>query len=213
MSPDPTFGQVIVERRLPVNVAQDFTLRTIITGLESGTDYYYRFVTSDGVASRTGRTWTAPDAGADSPVSIVFASCQGFAPSKYGAYRHLIESEKSGRIKRPDMILHLGDYIYGLPEEADEPPAGIGIDGKPIEDPQVAALSGQRRIYRGYLKDDDLQDARALYPFVCIWDDHEYANDPWQSYIAGEGSRPQKRLAASQAISSLWMTLARCRSR
>lgn len=201
VSPDETFEKLLVERTLPVNKAQDYTLRTIITGLEPGTDYYYRFITRDGLASRTGRTWTAPDADDESPVSIMFASCQGYAPSKYGAYRHLIEGEKAGRIARPDMILHLGDYVYGLAADADvgEPPPGTDADGNKIDDPYEAALAGHRRIYRGYLKDDDLQDARALYPFVCIWDDHEYANDPWESYIAGEGSKPQKRLAASQA--------------
>lgn len=196
---DPAFSSLAVERELPVNIAQDYTLRAIVTGLAARTDYYYRFITRDGISSRTGRTWTAPADGDAVAMSMVTASCQGYPPSKYGVYRHIIESERSGRIKRPDLILHLGDYVYGLPPEADEPPAGTDYDGNPIEDPYAAALAGHRRIYRGYLKDDDLQDARALYPFVCIWDDHEYANDPWESYIAGVGSRPQKRLAASQA--------------
>lgn len=198
---DSGFDAIVVERTLPVNIAHDYTLRTIVTGLKPRTDYYYRFITRDGIASRTGRTWTAPADNDEVPVSIVTASCQGYAPSKYGVYRHLIESERSGRAKRPDLILHLGDYVYGLPAEADDHPAGTDYQGHPIADPYAAALAGYRRIYRGYLQDDDLQDARALFPFVCIWDDHEYANDPWESYIAGVGSRPQKRLAASQAWS------------
>ena len=195
------FEELVLERRLAVNKAQDYTLRTLVTGLLPGTDYYYRFVTSNGVCSRVGRTWTAPDGNDDAPVDIMFASCQGYTPSKYGVYRHLIEGERSGRMKRPDMILHLGDYVYGIDPDTDigEPGPGVDQDGNIIEDPFEAALAGHRRIYRAYLKDKDLQDARALYPFVCIWDDHEYANDPWESYIAGEGSQPQKRLAASQA--------------
>lgn len=201
VSPQPDFRQVVIERRLAVNKAQDYTLRTIVTGLAPKTDYYYRFITADGVSSRVGRTWTAPDGDDESAFDIMFASCQGYAPSKYGAYRHLIEGERSSRTKRPAMILHLGDYVYGIApsEDIGEPDPGMDYDGKPIKDPYEAALAGHRRIYRAYLKDRDLQDARALYPFVCIWDDHEYANDPWESYIAGEGSQPQKRLAASQA--------------
>jgi len=200
VSVDPSFEKVVVDRRLVVNKAQDYTLRTIIAGLEPRTDYYYRFVTTDGVSSRTGRTWTAPNDDDKTPVSIMFASCQDSPPDKYGAYRHLINSEKTGKITRPDLILHLGDYIYGLPKVMEQAqPVGVDASGVPISDPFELALEGQRRIYRTFLQDDDLQDARALYPFVCIWDDHEYANDPWESYIAGVGSRPQKRLAASQA--------------
>lgn len=199
VSPDQTFEKVFVERKLAVNKAQDHTLRTIITGLESRTDYYYRFVTSDGIASRTGRTWTAPANDEEVPVTFVTASCQGYAPSKYGAYRNLIDGELSGRTRRPDLVLHLGDYIYGLENEHSDRPPGTDSDGNTLTDPYELALEGMRRIYRAYLRDDDLQDARAMYPFACIWDDHEYANDPWESYIAGEGSKPQKRLAANQA--------------
>lgn len=199
VSPTPDFEKVVVERKLPVNKAQDHTLRVIITGLEPKTDYYYRFFTLDGVPSRTGRTWTAPADDDEVPVTMMTCSCQGYAPSKYGAYRNLIDGELSGRLKRPDLVLHLGDYIYGLPGDSADRPPGVDSDGNKLTDPYELALEGMRRIYRGYLKDDDLQDARALYPFACIWDDHEYANDPWESYIAGEGSRPQKRLAANQA--------------
>jgi alkaline phosphatase D len=199
VSPNAAFDKVIVERKLPVNKAQDHTLRTIITGLEPRTDYYYRFITLDGVASRTGRTWTAPADDDEVPVTIMSASCQSYPPSKYGAYRHLIDSELSGRIRRPDLVLHLGDYIYGLTDEQSDRPPGTDSDGIKLTDPYELALEGTRRIYRAYLRDDDLQDARAMYPFACIWDDHEFANDPWESYIAGEGSRPQKRLAANQA--------------
>lgn len=204
VSTDPTFETVVVERTLVVNKAQDYTLRTIITGLPPKTDYYYRFISSEGVSSRTGRTWTAPPDIEQRETTVAFVSCQGFPPSRYGSYRHLIESEKSGAAERPDLVLHLGDYIYGIQnpkgksEEKEEPSREDEL-GNPLDTPFDLALEGQRRLYRRFLRDPDLQDARALYPFVCIWDDHEYANDPWQSYIAGEGSSPQKRLAASQA--------------
>lgn len=199
VSPDPGFESVLVERRLPVNKAWDYTLRTIVTGLKPRTDYYYRFLTREGIASRTGRTWTAPGDGDEAPAVIAFASCQSYPPSKYGVYRHLMEGGKSGRGERPDLILHLGDYIYGLAEGVGDRPPGIDERGAPIEDPYLLALESRRRVYRTFLMDDDLQDARALYPFACIWDDHEFSNDAWESYIAGLGSKPQRRLAANQA--------------
>ena len=202
VSPDPGFEHVLVERPLAVNRAQDYTLRVIVTGLEADTDYFYRFITAYGVSSRVGRTWTAPVDNAIKPVSIAFASCQGYPPKKYGTYRHLIESERKNDGARPAFVLHLGDYIYGTTRGLPDAEAqAVGSDelGEPLSDAFDLALEGQRRLYRLFLQDEDLQDARALYPFVCIWDDHEFANDPWQSYIAGVGSMPQKRMAASQA--------------
>ena len=202
VSPSPDFKEVFVERPLAVNKAQDYTLRVIVTGLEADTDYYYRFITSRGVASRVGRTWTAPSDNQAVPTTVAFASCQGFPPKKYGSYRHLIASEPAKRRDRPAFVLHLGDYIYGTKRAGpgvEEQEVGSDELGNPLSDAFELALEGQRRLYRMFLQDEDLQDARALYPFVCIWDDHEFANDPWQSYIAGVGAMPQKRMAASQA--------------
>ena len=34
-------------------------------------------------------------------------------------------------------------------------------------------------MYRAYLTDPDLQDARARWPFVPVWDNHEFS---WQGY-------------------------------
>ena len=65
-----------------------------------------------------------------------------------------------------------------------------------------ADLDDYRTAYRGYLSDPDLQDARARWPFVPVWDNHEFN---WRSYqsqqiINGE-IRPAQTLkvAASQA--------------
>ena len=42
-------------------------------------------------------------------------------------------------------------------------------------------VEGYRAIYRGYLADPDLQDARARWPFVAMWDNHEFSWQGWQS--------------------------------
>jgi alkaline phosphatase D len=63
-------------------------------------------------------------------------------------------------------------------------------------------LDDYRTAYRGYLLDPDLQDARAQWPFVPVWDNHEFN---WRSYqsqqIIGGEIRPAQTLkvAASQA--------------
>src|SRR5690606_25970039 len=48
----------------------------------------------------------------------------------------------------------------------------------------------------------DLQAARARFPFVHTWDDHEFTNDAWQAHDTyfGDGAPAQKRkLAANRA--------------
>jgi alkaline phosphatase D len=224
------FDEVVLEKVLSVTSASDFTVRAMVKGLDNDTTYYYRFIASDGSVSRIGRTWTAPSTDSRKVVAIAFVSCSTYPPNRYGTLRHLINSEKKNDQREIDLILHLGDYVYSLPEEANEPlvmPNGDSFLNRPIDNGQGngrqqsaipagmgmgaptpttlprqdfdSALAAHRRIYRGYLKDPDLQDARALFPFVSVWDDHEYENDVWQSYVSGVGSEPEKRLAATQA--------------
>src|SRR5262249_8133139 len=57
--------------------------------------------------------------------------------------------------------------------------------------------------YRGYLHDRDLQDARARWPFVCMWDNHEFSWQGWQSFERFSGTvRPAqtRKVAANQAF-------------
>jgi alkaline phosphatase D len=64
-------------------------------------------------------------------------------------------------------------------------------------------VEGYRAVYRGYLKDPDLQDARARWPFVNMWDNHEFSWLGWQSLQIFEGkTRPAqtRKVAAMQAF-------------
>ena len=63
-------------------------------------------------------------------------------------------------------------------------------------------VDGYRAIYRGYLADPDLQDARARWPFVAMWDNHEFSWQGWQSIQkAGGRACPGQsiKVAANQA--------------
>ena len=54
-------------------------------------------------------------------------------------------------------------------------------------------LDGYRAVYKGYLADPDLQDARARWPFVAMWDNHEFSWQGWQSIQkAGDGRGPAR---------------------
>jgi alkaline phosphatase D len=67
----------------------------------------------------------------------------------------------------------------------------------------AVTLEDYRFLYRLYLSDANLQAARARWPFVSIWDDHEFTNDSWQSHDTyfDKGGKPAQRrkVAANQA--------------
>jgi hypothetical protein len=76
-------------------------------------------------------------------------------------------------------------------------------DGDKFRDYHLpATLADYRTVYRAYLTDPDLQDARARWPFVPVWDNHEFS---WQGYqsiqvFGGEQRAAQTRkVAANQA--------------
>jgi alkaline phosphatase D len=57
-------------------------------------------------------------------------------------------------------------------------------------------------VYRAHIRDPDIQDARAHFPFVCIGDNHEFSWQGWQSFIKYGGKvEPAQalRVAANQA--------------
>ena len=66
------------------------------------------------------------------------------------------------------------------------------------------SLEDYRVAYHAYLQDPDLQDARARWPFVAMWDNHEFSWNGWQSiqeFAGTDGWVPAQTLkvAANQA--------------
>jgi alkaline phosphatase D len=63
-------------------------------------------------------------------------------------------------------------------------------------------VAGYRAVYQAYLKDQDIQDARAYLPFVAMWDNHEFSWQGWQSFVKfGKEAEPKQswKVAAMQA--------------
>jgi hypothetical protein len=78
-----------------------------VQGLEPARDYWYRFSAGE-ARSRIGRTRTAPATGAAlQRLRIALASCQQYEHGYYVAYRSIVADD-------PDLIVHVGDYIYEL---------------------------------------------------------------------------------------------------
>lgn len=205
---DEEFSEIILEKALLANKDLDFTVRCFVDNLSPNRYYFYRFISPDGSTSRTGRTKTAPKHSETKPLNLAVFSCQHYDLGYFSAYRRLlIDDKKAPDSDKIDAILYVGDFIYEFflegtftdlnhqavslkdssgnrrtghpfPSGGDPAPGPGGIH------PYYAReeLEDYRHLYRTYLSDPDLQEARAWYPFIYTWDDHEVLNDYWQSY-------------------------------
>jgi alkaline phosphatase D len=212
---DRDFKKIETLAFIPITAETDWTCRFMAAGLKPATEYWYRFTDEDGNGSRIGRTLTAPKESDSRPVRFTFVSCQDMTIGAANAYRRMIyEDERRPRPEQLGFVLHLGDFIYEVVNYADEMPEGKYRgrrlrplfkypDGDKFRDYHLpATLADYRTIYRAYLTDPDLQDARARWPFVPVWDNHEFS---WQGYqgiqvFGGEQRAAQTRkVAANQA--------------
>lgn len=210
---DEAFDRVVAHAQTPVSSATDWTARVLIGGLQPARVYWYRFADPAGNGSRVGRTKTAPLPDDPRLVNFTFVSCQDVNEGKLNAFRRMIyEDERTPAAAQLDFVLHLGDFIYEVVEYPDEVKtrydrtiyevARIPVGHKVGNFHIPLTIEGYRAIYRGYLADPDLQDARARWPFVAIWDNHEFSWQGWQSIVkAGPFEQPGQsvKVAANQA--------------
>jgi alkaline phosphatase D len=210
---DEAFRRVVAQAQAPVSSASDWTARVLIGGLEPAHVYWYRFTDTDGNGSRVGRTITAPLPDDPRTVNFAFVSCQDVNEGKLNAYRRMIhEDERAPAAEQLGFVLHLGDFIYEVVEYPDEVKARYDRtiyevaripDGHKVGNFHIPlTVDGYRAIYKGYLADPDLQDARARWPFVAMWDNHEFSWQGWQSIVkAGSFEQPGQsvKVAANQA--------------
>lgn len=222
---DTMFTAIVAMQDVQATSASDHTVRVIVSGLAADTTYYYRFVAGADVVD--GRTRTAPGADADVPVRMAWVSCQDYAAGRYDAYRVLVDEDKL----RPEadqirFVAHLGDFIYetrgdGFQTALDEnlePITVTNADGTPrtvAAFPSGGGTAGTtnfartvddyRHLYKTFASDPDVRAARARWPFVHTWDDHEFSNDCWQSQAnytdtnSVDEPSQTRRLAANQA--------------
>jgi alkaline phosphatase D len=210
---DELFERVTASAPVTVSPAADWTCRVLVGGLKPSRVYWYRFSDRDGNGSRIGRTITAPNDDDPRPVNFAFVSCQDVNEGKLNAYRRMIyEDERAPAAEQLDFVLHLGDFTYEVVEYPDEVKTRYDrtiyevarfADGHKVGNFHIPlTLDGYRAIYKGYLADPDLQDARARWPFVAIWDNHEFSWQGWQSIVkAGKFEVPGQtvKVAANQA--------------
>lgn len=212
---DESFTKVVAATVAPISEASDWTCRVLAGGLKPRRNYWYRFTDAQGNGSRIGRTITAPNDDDPRPVRFAFISCQNANDGAQNAYRRMIfEDERAAEQDQLGFVLHLGDFIYEIVWYPEDRPQGMYDrklrdivryeHGEKIRDFHIPTDVGDyRAIYRNYLHDPDLQDARARWPFVCMWDNHEYSWLGWQGLQRFGGvNRPAqtRKVAANQAF-------------
>jgi alkaline phosphatase D len=188
---DAQFASVVIPRsKLQSLRDHDNALKAKVVGLQPKTTYYYRFLYErDGkvFASKTGRTRTAPAATDDVVVKFAVTTCQDFIGRYYNSWQRLVQVNQD-----LDFVIFLGDYVYETtgdptfmsPEGAravqlTDPGSALmlGSPGAPYAAAQ--SVSNYRDLYRTVRSDPFLRAAHERYPFVFIWDDHEFSDDCW----------------------------------
>jgi alkaline phosphatase D len=208
------FRKTVSSATAKLSSAEDWTCRVLAAGLKPHQVYWYRFTDEHGFGSRVGRTMTAPAANADHTVRFAFVSCQNVQQGACNAYRRMIfEDEQRPVAEQLSFVLHLGDFIYEIVWYPEDRPQGMYSrrirdivrykSGEKHSDFHVpTTVDDYRAVYKAYLLDPDLQDARARWPFVCMWDNHEFSWRGWQSQQDfGNGVLPAqtRKVAAAQA--------------
>ncbi len=163
---DERFSRVVRRGRVRTGPDDGHSVHVEAGGLAAQRDHWYRFRAGRSV-SPVGRTRTAPPAGSMSPLTMCFTSCAQFEHGYFTAYRRLAE-------EHPDVVLHLGDYIYEEAPGVYEAPSGTVREHA---GPEATTLADYRRRYGQYHADADLQAAHAAAPWLTVVDDHEVEDD------------------------------------
>ena len=202
---DQGFAHLVSTTGASADPERDYTVKVDAVGLKPGRDYWYRF-TSNGVNSPIGRTRTLPTGHVDS-LALAFVTCALYPNGYFNAYDHIAKSETL------DAVVELGDYIYeygaGPDDYGMENGRKLGRIPEPAHD--IVTLDDYRTRYAQYRRDPDLQAAHARAPWICVWDDHEVANDTWKGGAENhnektEGAFEDRKTAALRAYFE-WMPI------
>ncbi len=196
--------------------AHDFTVKIDAKGLLPGAHHYYRFE-AFGKTSPVGRTKTTSGPQRQNPaiftslpspknssrsypspneqVRLAVVSCNNYEAGYFNGFARIAEIEDL------DAVVHLGDYIY---EYGAHPFKDTSVhDRSHLPTHEIVSLQDYRTRYAQYRLDPDLQAAHRMHPFICVWDDHEIANNAntlgAENHQPEEGDFQLRKQAATQA--------------
>jgi len=197
---DADLREVVSEGSALTDETRDYTLHVDVGELSGGTTYYYQF-RALGLTSVRGRTKTLPD-GSSERMRFGVVSCANYPAGFFNVYGLLAQADV-------DLILHLGDYLYEY--ENLRFGDGSAIGRLPEPPTELVSLEDYRRRHAQYKTDADLRELHRQHPFIAIWDDHEVANDSFQTgaqnhQAASEGDFETRKQGALRAYRE-WMPI------
>ena len=177
---DERFRRVVAAGTATARPASAHAVHVEVRGLRPGREYFYRF-RADGHLSPVGRSRTTPTTAGS--LSFAAVSCAQYEHGYYTAYRRMAEQD-------PDLVVHLGDYIYEYSGGVYTAPKG---NVRRHEGGKLQTLADYRVRHAQYKTDPDLQFAHRNSPWVVIFDDHEvennWAGDNPGTLVPGFGGR------------------------
>jgi alkaline phosphatase D len=162
LASDEAFSRDVKRGDVVASAQHAHSVHVDVTGLRPGAWYWYRFIVGDEV-SPVGRTRTAPAPGhRHDRLRFLFGSCQNWQAGYWPLWAHAPSED-------PDLVLHLGDYIY----EGGASATAV----RRHNSGEVRTLDAYRNRYGLYRGDPALQGIHAACPWIVTWDDHEVENN------------------------------------
>lgn len=202
VSESEDFTRPVAEGAVTASPARDWCAKGIAAGLLPDRWYFYRFIAPGGATSPVGRTRTLP-LGRTAGFKLAVFSCSNYGFGWFNAYAHAVEANDC------DLAVHLGDYIYEY-GAGTYPDAGQANPERVIAPAtEIVALTDYRLRYATYRADRDCQRLHQVLPMIAVWDDHESANDAYETGAQNhqpdtEGDWAVRKAAAKQAYRE-WM--------
>ncbi len=197
-------AQPLANGEITARASADHTAKVEVSGLAPGRTYHYWFEGPGEISSPRGQFRTLP-VGAVRDVVLAVVSCQLYAGGLFNAYADLAQQD------RIDAVVHLGDYIYEYGATGYGAEIGQQLGRQPDPPHEIISLADYRRRHAQVKSDPDLQAAHARAAFICVWDDHETANDSWiggaeNHQPAEDGDWAARKAVAMQAYFE-WMPI------
>lgn len=162
LAEDEGMKKVVKKGTAMATPALGHSVHVEVAGLRPDSWYWYQFRAGKEL-SPVGRTRTAPAAGTmPDRLKYAYASCQHWETGFFTAYEHMAA-------ENPDLVVHLGDYIYEGPPRPGNPRIHNSLE--------IVSLTDYRNRHALYKTDKALQTMHARAPWIVTWDDHEVDNN------------------------------------
>ncbi|WP_035844145.1 alkaline phosphatase D family protein [Crocinitomix catalasitica] len=181
MAKDTAFTYIVAEGELTTDYTKDYTVKVDVTDLEPNVTYYYYFTALE-KNSIVGRTHTLQGATA-SHLRFAVGSCSNYQMGYFNSYKQISKHNDL------DAVLHLGDYLYEYPTY--DYGYSVEVDRQHRPNDEIISLDDYRIRHSFYKLDQDLMAAHQQHPFICVWDDHEIANNTYETGAANHSEETE----------------------